>query len=106
VSILDKAKSHFDKLETRTIEVPEWDAVIYATPFTMGEKKSLWKFAKDDDFEFMVRTLILKALDKDGNKMFDISNKVELMNKVSPDVITRVVSEISISQTVEDMEGN
>lgn len=106
MSILDKAKAHFDKLETRTIEVREWDTVVYATPFTMGEKKSLWKFAKDDDFEFMVRTLILKALDKDGNKMFDISNKVELMNKVSPDVITRVVSEISISQSVEDMEGN
>lgn len=106
MSILDNAKAHFDKLETRTIEVPEWDTVIYTTPFTMGEKKSLWKYAKGDDFEFMVRTLILKALDKDGKKLFDISNKIELMNNVSPDVITRVVSEISISQSVEDMEGN
>jgi len=50
--------------------------------------------------------LILKALDKDGKKLFDISNKVELMNNVSPDVITRVVREISVSPTVEDMEGN
>jgi hypothetical protein len=106
VSILDNAKSHFDKIETKAIEVPEWDFIIYSTPFTMGEKKSLWKFAKDDDFEFMVRTLILKALDKDGNKLFDISNKIELMNGVSPDVITRIVGEISISQTVEDMGGN
>lgn len=106
MSILDKAKAHFDKIDTKTIEVPEWDTVIYATPFTMGEKKSLWKFAKEDDFEFMVRTLILKALDKDGNKLFDISNKVELMNKVSPDVITRVVGEISITQTIDEMEGN
>jgi hypothetical protein len=106
MGILDNAKAHFDKLETRSIEVPEWDAVIYSTPFTMGQKKSLWKFAKDDDFEFMVRTLILKALDKEGNKMFDISNKVELMNSVSPDVITRVVGEISVSQTVEEQEGN
>jgi len=106
MSVLDKAKAHFDKLDTKAIEVPEWDTVIYSTPFTMGEKKSLWKFAKDDDFEFMVRTLILKALDKDGNKMFDISNKIELMNKVSPDVITRIVGEISTSQTVEEQEGN
>jgi hypothetical protein len=106
MGILDNAKSHFDKLETKAIEVPEWDSIIYATPFTMGEKKTLWKFAKDDDFEFMVRTLILKALDKDGNKLFDISNKVDLMNNASPDVITRIVGEISISQTIEDMEGN
>jgi len=106
MGILDNAKSHFDKIETKAIEVPEWDTIIYSNPFTMGEKKSLWKFAKDDDFEFMVRTLILKALDKDGNKLFDISNKVELMNKVSPDVITRIVGEISMSQTVDDMVGN
>ncbi len=106
MSILDNAKSHFDKIETKAIEVPEWDTIIYSTPFTMGEKKSLWKFAKDDDFEFMVRTLILKALDKDGNKLFDISHKRDLMDSVSPDVITRIVGEISISQTIEDMEGN
>jgi len=106
MGVLDNAKSHFDKIEVRTIEVPEWDTIIYSTPFTMGEKKSLWKFAKDDDFEFMVRTLILKALDKDGKKLFDISDKIDLMNKVSPDVITRIVGEISVSQTVEDMEGN
>jgi hypothetical protein len=106
MGILDNAISHFDKLETRLIEVEEWDTVIYCTPFTMAEKKSLWKFAKGDDFEFMVRTLILKSLDKDGNKMFDISDKIKLMSNVSPDVITRVVGEISASQSIEEQEGN
>ena len=106
MGVLDNAKAHFDKLETKAIEVPEWDTIIYSTPFTMGQKKTLWKFAKDDDFEFMVRTLILKALDKDGKKLFDISNKLELMNNASPDVITRIVGEISVSQTIDDMEGN
>ena len=106
MSILDNVKAHFDKLETRLIEVPEWDTVIYCTPFTMAEKKSLRKFAKGDDFEFMVRTLILKALDKDGNKMFDLSDKVAFMNNVSPDVITRVVSEISATPTIDEMAGN
>jgi len=106
MGILDNAKAHFDTLETKSIDVPEWDDVIYSTPFTMGEKKTLWKFAKGDDFEFMVRTLILKALDKDGNKMFDLSDKVALMNNVSPDVITRVVSEISATPTIDEMTGN
>jgi hypothetical protein len=54
----------------------------------------------------MVRTLVVKALDKDGKKLFDISDKIDLMNRVSPDVITRIVGEISISQTIDDMEGN
>ncbi len=106
MGVIDNAKAHFDKLDTKVIEVAEWDEVIYSTPFTMGEKKTLWKFAKGDDFEFMVRTLILKSLDKDGNKMFDLSDKVALMNNVSPDVITRVVSEISATATIDEMVGN
>jgi hypothetical protein len=106
MGVLDNAINHFGSLDTKVIEVPEWDTIIYATPFTLGEKKTLWKFAKGDDFEFMVRTLILKALDKEGSKMFDISQKNNLMNKVDPDVISRIVGEISISQTVEEQEGN
>ena len=106
MNILDNAKAHFEKIETKVIDVPEWDTQIFCTPMTMNEKKSLWKFAKEDDFEFMVRTLIMKALDSDGNKLFDLSQKPELMNKVSPEVIVRVVSKMSEAVSVEDAEGN
>ena len=106
MSILDNAKTHFDSLETKVIEVEEWEATIYATPFTMGEKKKLWKHAKEDDIEFMVRTLILKSLNKDGTKMFDISDKITLMNHVDPNVIVRVVGDISVADTIEEMSGN
>jgi len=106
MSVLDNAKAHFDKLETKVIEVEEWDTVIYSTPFTMGEKKKLWKHAKEDDIEFMVRTLLLKALNKDGEKMFDLSDKITLMNHVDPNVIVRVVGDISVADTIDEMSGN
>jgi len=106
MSVLENAKAHFDKLETKVIEVEEWDTVIYATPFTMGEKKKLWKHAKEDDIEFMVRTLLLKALNKDGEKMFDLSDKITLMNHVDPNVIVRVVGDISVADTIDEMSGN
>ena len=106
MGVLENAKTHFDTLETKVIEVEEWDTVIYATPFTMGEKKKLWKHAKEDDIEFMVRTLILKALNKDGSRMFDISDKITLMNHVDPNVIVRVVGDISVADTIDDMSGN
>ena len=106
MGVLDNAKTHFDSLETKVIEVEEWETVIYASPFTMGEKKKLWKHAKEDDIEFMVRTLILKALNKDGSKMFDISDKITLMNHVDPNVIVRVVGDISVADTIEEMSGN
>ena len=106
MSVLDNAKAHFDTLETKVIEVEEWSATVYATPFTMGEKKKLWKHAKEDDIEFMVRTLLLKALNKDGTKMFDIADKITLMNHVDPNVIVRVVGDISVADTIEEMSGN
>jgi hypothetical protein len=106
MSILDTAISHFETLETKVIEVPEWDAMIYTTPFTLAEKKKLLRSAKEDEMEFLVRVLIMKALDAKGNNVFDLSNKPTLMNKVSPDVLIRVVNEISASPSVEDQLGN
>lgn len=111
MSILERAKAHFDSQEIKRIEVPEWGengqpAVIMAEPFTLADRKTLAKFAKDDDMEFLVRLVIMKALDEDGNKLFDLSDKPVLMNKVDPAVLLRVANQISAASSVEDMSGN
>lgn len=111
MSILDRAKAHFDNQGIKRIEVPEWGedgkpAVIMAEPFTLADRKTLAKFADGDDMEFLVRLVIMKALDEDGNKIFDLSDKPVLMNKVDPAVLLRVANEISATPTVENMVGN
>jgi len=106
MSVLDKAIEHFDNKETIEIDVPEWETVIYATPFTLAEQKRLFKFAKDDDLEFLVRTIIMKAMDKSGEKIFDLSDKQKMMNKVDPKVLTRIATEMSSSESAEDQLGN
>jgi len=106
MGVLDNATAHFEAMGIRQIEVSEWDTVIHCSPFTMNEKRKLLKVAKNDDLEFLVRALIMKAKDAQGDPMFDLSDKVALMNGVDPDVITRVVTEITTSHSVEDMEGN
>lgn len=106
MSVLDKAIEHFETFGTKQIEVPEWECVIYSTPFTLAEKKKLLKFAREDDIEFLARALILKALDEKGDLMFDLSDKPTLMHKVDPNVISRVVNEISEAPSVEDQLGN
>ena len=106
MSVLDKATAHFESLGIRQIEVSEWDIVIHCSPFTMNEKRKLLRVAKNDDLEFLVRALIMKARDAQGDPMFDLSDKLTLMNNVDPDVITRVVTEITASASVEEMEGN
>jgi len=112
MSILDRAKAHFDQQETRKIIVPEWSdesgnpTVLLAEPFTLEERKKLAKFAKEDDMEFVVRLVIMKALNEDGSKVFDLSDKPTLMNKVDPAIIMRIANEISATPSVEDMSGN
>jgi hypothetical protein len=104
MNILDKAVAHFDKLGTKKIKVPEWDSVIYATPFTLSEKRTLLQFSKGNDAEFMVRTLIMKALDKDGKKVFDLSEKPTLMSHTHSGIIERVVGEIIAAISIKEAE--
>lgn len=111
MSILDRAKAHFDAQEIKRIEVPEWGedgkpAVILAEPFTLADRKALAKYAKDDDMEFLVRLVIMKALDEDGKKLFDLSDKPILMTKVDPAIVLRLANEISAVTSIEEMAGN
>lgn len=112
MSILDRAKAHFESQDVKRIEVPEWPdesgnpTILYSEPFTLSDRKSLAKFAKDDDMEFIVRLVIMKALTEDGEKVFDLSDKPVLMNKVDPVVITRIANQIAATPSVEEMSGN
>lgn len=110
MSVLDTAKVHFNAQEMRRIEVPEWgeeDAplVIFAKPFTLAEKQKLYKHAKNNELEVLVYTLILKALDSEGNKLFGLDDKHVLMHQVDPEVLTRVATEIHQTVSVQDL-GN
>lgn len=112
MSILDRAVAHFDKQEIIEVEVPEWPdesgnpTVLYAKPMTLHDQKILSKFAKDSDLEFFVRTIIMKAMDRDGNKVFDIADKITLMNRVDPTVILRIAGQITTPKSIEELEGN
>lgn len=110
MSVLDTAKAHFSAQEMRCIEVPEWGEenaplLIFSKPFTLAEKQRLYKNAKDSELEVLVYTLILKALDSEGNKLFSLEDKHVLMHKVDPDVLTRVATDIHQTSSVEDL-GN
>lgn len=112
MSILDRAKKHFKDQPIIEIKVPEWadengDAtVLYSKPFTMKERQTLYKFADGDDLEFMIRLVIMKALDSDGNKLFDLTNKKDFENTVDPNVIMRIAGQMTVTPSIEEIEGN
>jgi hypothetical protein len=108
MSVLDKAKEHFKSLEVKTIEVPEWglvgDECIYAKPFTLAEKKKLFKTTTESDVSVLADVLIMKAMDKKGEPMFTLKDKLDLMHGVDADVLSRVANEIITPSTHEEVK--
>ena len=85
IDYFDGIREHFDALETKVIEVPEWGLVgekaIYSKPFNMLEKQRIFKGATNTDLMVLIDVIITKALTKDGNKMFDDTQKWLLEQK-------------------------
>lgn len=109
---IDRAKNHFESKDIKVIEVPEWadednkPLKIFAKPLTLAETSKLYKMSKEDDLTMMAYVLIYKALDENGDKMFELSDKMSLLNGVDREVLVRIATEIMDSPSVEDQRKN
>ena len=106
MSIIDRAKSHFESLGVQDIEIEEWKddegkpTVVYWNPITLAEKKKL--FSRSDnlnDVGLLADIVIMKALDKDGNKLFHTTDRLDIMNKVDSDVLAKIAAAMVQSPT-------
>jgi hypothetical protein len=113
--VLDKATSHFrEKIsgDMKKVHVPEWECDIYFKPtLTLKEQGKLIELASQGkQVEALVESLIVKARNADGTKMFNFADKAALLNEVDPGVIIRVVGEINNAndeeQDLEKIEKN
>lgn len=109
--VLEKATSHFRNkvsAEMKFVVVPEWDnAKIFFKPtITLREQSKLIELASQGkQVEALCESLIVKARNEDGTKMFSTVDKVTLMNEVDPNVIIRIVGEINAANDEEtDLE--
>ena len=113
LKVLDQVVEHFERQGVRTILVPEWGSEdeplsIYVAPYTMDEQKKLRARNKGDldDPSVLVDLLILKAEDGQGNKMFELGDKPQLMRKADANVLARVAAEITSADALEDISKN
>ena len=109
MSVIDRVKEHFESKGINKFEVAEWGEegkplVIYSKPFTLAEKRNLFKNAKNDDLAVLVDAIVLKALDAEGNKIFKLDDKKTLLNNADPDVIATVATQMLNSTTPEEAE--
>ena len=109
MKFIDRAKSHFESLGVQSLEVEEWKdeagtpSVIYWNPITLSEKNKLFKKSDNlNDVGILADIVIMKAIDKDGNKLFTLEDKIGLMHKVDSDVLSRIAT--SMVQIVHPQE--
>lgn len=98
--VLEKATAHFrNKISgaMRKINVPEWECDIYVREASSlkDEAKILELSQQGKTVEALVESLIAKARNEDGSKMFTMPDKVTLMNEVDPAVLIRVIAEMN-----------
>ena len=107
MSIKENAKLQFsEKLsgELNSIDVPEWGDTIYFKNAINGKKQGqiMSLYDKGKIVESVCMSLIMRALDKDGNAIWKPAELVEMMREYDIEVISRVVEEISDSTTIDE----
>jgi len=114
----DRAKESFKARRSpdTLVEIPvaEWGiSVFYWPDMTLQERRDIYLLAKQEDghtildLEAMAVSLIVRARDSSGKKLFAMPEKRELMTEYDPDVISRVVGSMNTGGlTVEDAEKN
>ena len=113
MKIIDRAKTHFESLGVQSIEVPEWKdedgkpTVIYWNPITLSEKNKLFKKSDNmSDVSILADIVLMKSLDKNGNKIFTLEDKIPLMHKVDSDVLSKIATAMVQAINPEEVKKN
>lgn len=113
MSVIDRARNHFENLGVQSIEVPEWKdnddkpTIIYWNPITLAEKNKLLKVSGNlNDVSLLADILIMKSLDKDGKKLFTLEDKIALMHKTDPDVLTSIANKMVAAISPDEVKKN
>ena len=112
MSVLEKATAQFRDLmsgELQFVEVPEWGEpdkplkIYYKSAINfIAQGKILALFKQDKDNEAVLQSLIIKALDVDGNNIFKQTDMQSMLREVDPDVVNRILSEMTTD--IDDAE--
>lgn len=110
MSVLNKAKEHYKSQlggGLMSTQVPEWDTTVYykSTANFLQEQKIIKLHQEGNMVEALVETLIQKALDSEGKRLFSPADRDVLLREVDPNVIIRVCSEINNKGEEQDL-GN
>jgi hypothetical protein len=108
--VLDKATAHFRNQisgEMQVVDAPEWETKIYyKSAVSLKEEGKILELSQQGKtVEALVESLIVRARNEDGTKMFNFADKAALLNEVDPKVLIRIVGEMN-KIVEEDLGGD
>jgi hypothetical protein len=113
MTVRDKALAHFKSRlsgDLQKITVPEWDCEIYyrATSSMATEAKILKLTTDGKTAEALVESIVQKALDAEGKKVFHETDRAMLMNETDPAVLVRIATALNnaSADSIEAVEKN
>lgn len=111
MKLIEAAKAHFGGLKRVRVEVPEWGPedepfIIYAKPMTVGDREAIRERGHVDQPTVMVDTLLQKAEDEAGTKLFEAKDRHALTHEVDGRVVNRIALAILAGPTDEELEKN
>ena len=111
--ILEKATTHFRNQisgDMKSIEVKEWECkIFYKSTTSLREQGKILELSQQGkSVEALVESLIIRARNEDGSRMFAPADKATLLNEVDPKILIRIVGEINDVEesTMEEIEKN
>lgn len=94
---IDRAVAHYKKRKNIEISVPEWGdekgpLIIYMTPLSISDMNAIRAMSKKNDAEsvFAVNLIVMKATDKQGERLFSVNDRESLITQCDQSVIERI----------------
>ena len=113
LSVIQRAKNHYQNQPVKEIVVPEWadddgnPFVFYARPFTLQDQGKLqFAIKNSSEADALAEILVLKAMDEEGNKLFNVGDKQKLRTQVDAQVLARVANDIMGGEGEAELEKN
>lgn len=101
MSIIDQAVAHYAAQERLVISVPEWGTKdnplqIHVFPMTMAEVNMIQSISKKNasNMDHAINIILIKARDAQGNRLFKLEDKDNLMQKTDYRIVVRIAEAI------------
>lgn len=110
MNITDKIAKHYQSSiggELKMIRCEEWDADIYfRTTYPLKDEAKILELQQQGKtVEALVESIVTKARDKDGKRLFHDADRIKLMNEADPQTVIKVASAINNAKVIATQES-